>query len=294
MNNEEITNTDPLLANQGTAPASAEDDNIFNEIFGEQEVSKYVAPIEPKQDEGYLSEGTVDVNPKEDPNQFQYWQSQADKKDVELQELKARIDKVEQLAPPVQSAAPVETQPEPTQETVQKPVKPARPNDFDSSEALTDPNSKSAKYVAARDQYLEEITEYNEFQVSNQERLTNQQKQQAAQAASQAKLINDLQTKYSYTPEEANDFIVKMSSPESLSLDNLVKLHRGDQQQAQPVMSPSTADLQLEVMKQRKEKLAIPKPITTQPSANVQSSRKIEDQMMDSMIGSFKKKNPFS
>lgn len=294
MNNEEITNTDPLLANQGTAPASAEDDNIFNEIFGEQEVSKYVAPIEPKQDEGYLSEGTVDVNPKEDPNQFQYWQSQADKKDVELQELKARMDKVEQLAPPVQSAAPVETQPEPTQETVQKPVKPARPNDFDSSEALTDPNSKSAKYVAARDQYLEEITEYNEFQVSNQERLTNQQKQQAAQAASQAKLINDLQTKYSYTPEEANDFIVKMSSPESLSLDNLVKLHRGDQQQAQPVMSPSTADLQLEVMKQRKEKLAIPKPITTQPSANVQSSRKIEDQMMDSMIGSFKKKNPFS
>lgn len=294
MNNEEITNTDPLLANQGTAPASAEDDNIFNEIFGEQEVSKYVAPIEPKQDEGNLSEGPVDVNPKEDPNQFQYWQSQADKKDVELQELKARMDKVEQSTPPVQSAAPVETQPEPIQETEQKPVKPARPTDFDSSEALTDPNSKSAKYVAARDQYLEEITEYNELQVSNQQQLAKQQQQQAAQAASQAKLINDLQTKYSYTPEEANDFIVKMSSPESLSLDNLVKLHRGDQQQVQPVTTTSTADLQLEVMKQRKEKLAIPKPITTQPSANVQSSRKIEDQMMDSMIGSFKKKNPFS
>lgn len=294
MNNEEITNTDPLLANQGTAPASAEDDNIFNEIFGEQEVSKYVAPIEPKQNEGNLSEGTVDVNPKEDPNQFQYWQSQADKKDAELQELKARMDKVEQSAPPVQSAAPVETQPEPIQETAQKPVKPARPADFDSSEALTDPNSKSAKYVAARDQYLEEITEYNELQVSNQQQLVKQQEQQAAQAASQAKLINDLQTKYSYTPEEANDFIVKMSSPESLSLDNLVKLHRGDQRQVQPVTTTSTADLQLEVMRQRKEKLAIPKPITTQPSANVQSSRKIEDQMMDSMIGSFKKKNPFS
>lgn len=204
------------------------------------------------------------------------------------------MDKVEQSAPPVQSAAPVETQPEPIQETVQKPVKPARPTDFDSSEALTDPNSKSAKYVAARDQYLEEITEYNELQVSNQQQLAKQQQQQAVQAANQAKLINELQAKYSYTPEEANDFIVKMSSPESLSLDNLVKLHRGDQQQGQPVTSPSTADLQLEVMRQRKEKLAIPKPITTQPSANVQSSRKIEDQMMDSMIGSFKKKNPFS
>ena len=46
-------------------------------------------------------------------------------------------------------------------------------------------------------------------------------------------------------------------------------------------------------LKQRKEKMSIPKPITTQPSVNVQSSKKVEDQMMDSMIGNYKKKNPF-
>jgi len=291
MNNKEITNVDPLLANQGTAPDSAKEDDIFNEIFGDQEISKFVAPIEPMSNEGNPTEGATNVNPKEDPNQYQYWQSQADKKDAELLDLKSRMDKVEQQGTPVEQ--PMQQQPEPKQETA-RPVRPVRPTDFDSSEALTDPNSKSAKYVAERDMYLEEITGYNELQVDNQQKIAKQNSQEAAQVANKAKLINDLQYKYNYTPEEADDFIRKMSDPKSLSLENLVKLHQGDQAQAQqPVMNQSTADLQLEVMRQRKEKLSIPKPITTQPSAIVQSSKKIEDKMMDSMIGSFKKKNPF-
>lgn len=289
MNNKEITNVDPLM-NQGTALDASKEDDIFSEIFGDQEVSKFVATIEPKLNEGLPSEGTIDVNPKEDPNQFQYWQSQADKKDAELLDLKSRMDRVEQQRTSIEQ--PTQQQPEPIQETA-RPVKPVRPTDFDSSEALTDPNSKSAKYVADRDMYLENLTEYTTLQMNNQEKQILQTSKQSAEAANKAKLVNDLQTKYSYSPEEANDFIVKMSAPESLSLDNLVKLHRGEQQVQQPVVNQSTADLQLEVMRQRKEKLAIPRPIATQPSANVQSSRKVEDKMMDSMIGSFQKKNPF-
>ena len=254
-------------------------------------MNKFVAPIEPNQNEGNTLEETPNVNPKEDPNQFQYWQSQADKKDAELSDLKSRMERVEQQAKPVEQR--IEQQPAPAQETVKKPVKPIRPTEFDSSEALTDPNSKSAKYVAARDEYLEEITEYNETQMSNQQQLAKQQHEKAAEAANKSKLINDLQTKYDYTTEEANDFINVMSQPESLSLDNLVRLHRGPSQVQAPSSMTSSADLQLEVMRQRKEKLAIPKPISTQPSVNVQSSRSVEDKMMDSMIGNFKKKNPF-
>jgi hypothetical protein len=288
MNEQEITNTEQL-ENQDTAPASTSDDDIFNEIFGEQEIGKYVAqqsnPVESEP-----SEVPVDVNPKEDPSQFQYWQSQADKKDAELQELKSRLDKVEAQSQPAQ------TQPTPAPEVPQeivKPVKPVKPSDFDSSEALTDPNSKSAKYVAARDSYLDDMTEYYEKQETQRNMAVQQQIAQQKKASSEAKLVNDLQTNYGYTPAEAQDFIVKMSAPESLSLDNLVKLHRGFDQEQIPAVQPSTADLQLEVLKQRKEKMSIPKPITTQPSVNVQSSKKIEDQMMDSMIGNYKKKNPF-
>ena len=43
-------------------------------------------------------------------------------------------------------------------------------------------------------------------------------------------------------------------------------------------------------MNQRQEKLSIPTPIGVQPGANVQSSKSVEDQMMDSMIGNYKKR----
>ena len=46
-------------------------------------------------------------------------------------------------------------------------------------------------------------------------------------------------------------------------------------------------------MAQRQQKLNIPKPISTQPSVNMQSSKKVEDKMMDSMIQNYKTKNPF-
>ena len=46
-------------------------------------------------------------------------------------------------------------------------------------------------------------------------------------------------------------------------------------------------------MQQRQQKLAIPTPIGVQTGANVQSSKSVEDQMMDPMIGNYKKKNPF-
>ena len=171
MNEQEITNTEQL-ENQDTAPASTSDDDIFNEIFGEQEIGKYVAqqsnPVE-----GEPSEVPVDVNPKEDPNQFQYWQSQADKKDAELQELKGRLDKIEIQSQPAQTQ-PVESAPVATQETV-KPVKPVKPSDFDASEALTDPNSKSAKFVAARDTYLDDMTEYYEKQETQRNMAVQQQ-----------------------------------------------------------------------------------------------------------------------
>jgi len=46
-------------------------------------------------------------------------------------------------------------------ETVlEKPVKPSKPADFDRSEALTDPDSASAKYLARQESYLEAMSDY--------------------------------------------------------------------------------------------------------------------------------------
>jgi hypothetical protein len=125
--------------------------------------------------------------------------------------------------------------------------------------------------------------------------MTKQQQQQEAVARDQ-KVLTDLQSNYNYTPEQANDFVAQMSSPDSLSLDNLVQLHQlkmnnGSQQVTQ--ITPE-AQQKAAVMNQRNEKLSIPKPIGVQAGASDQSPTKnIEDKMMDSMIGNFNKRNPF-
>ena len=54
--------------------------------------------------------------------------------------------------------------------------------------------------------------------------MTKAQQEQKAIVRDQ-KVRRDLQSKYNYTPEQANGFVAQMSSPDSLSLDNLVQLH---------------------------------------------------------------------
>jgi ABC-type transporter Mla subunit MlaD len=125
--------------------------------------------------------------------------------------------------------------------------------------------------------------------------MNRAQQEQEALARDQ-KVIRDLQSKYNYTPEQANDFVTQMSSPESLSLDNLVQLHQLRQNEGSQQVTQITPEAQqkVELMNQRNEKLSIPKPIGVQPGASDQSPTKnVEDKMMDAMIGNFNKRNPF-
>jgi len=235
-------------------------------------------------------ESTSDnINAKEDDSQFQYWQSQADKTKVEMDALKAEIEKMKS-----QTAQPSKEIKEPT---LVKPEKPVKPADYDISEALADPDSLSAKYLASKEDYLEEMSDFilRKDEV-REEQITKAQQDQLARQQHQDTLT-ELQAKYNYSPEQANDFVTKMSSPESLSLDNLVKLH----QLTQPVEAIQTeqisaeAQQKQELMKQRQQKLNIPKPIGVQPGQSVQSpgTSSVEDQMMNVMLNDFNKKNIF-
>ena len=229
--------------------------------------------------------------PKNDPDQFQYWQSQADKRAAEVDMLKSQMAEVMTKVSQSAEAAPVE------KETVlEKPVKPSKPADFDRSEALTDPDSASAQYLAKQESYLEAMSEYV---ASSNDRImqtmTKAQQEQQAIARDQ-KVMSDLQSKYNYTPQQASDFVAQMSSPDSLSLDNLVQLHqlRMNNGSQQVIQVTPEAQQKAAVMNQRNEKLSIPKPIGVQPGASDQSPTKnVEDKMMDAMIGNFNKRNPF-
>lgn len=271
-----------------TEPTTASED-IFNEIFGQAQ--EQVAPDSQEVVENETPDIQTAEEPKNDPGQFQYWQSQADKRQAEVDMLKT------QMADVMSKVGQPATAPEVEKETaLEKPVKPSRPTDFDRSEALTDPDSASAKYLVKQESYLEAMSDY--VANSNEQVLqtmTKAQQEQEAVARDQ-KVLRDLQSKYNYTPEQANDFVAQMSSPDSLSLDNLVQLHQLKMNNGSNQVTQITPQAQQKaaVMNQRNEKLSIPKPIGVQPGASDQSPTKdVEDKMMDAMIGNFNKRNPF-
>ena len=80
-------------------------------------------------------------------------------------------------------------------------------------------------------------------------------------------------------------------------LDNLVKLHRINTQPDsgnQTITQINDEAIRKQAsMVQQQSKLSIPRPIGVKAGVNMQSSKKQEDKMMDSMLMNFKKKNPF-
>jgi hypothetical protein len=179
---------------------------------------------------------------------------------------------------------------------IKKPVKPRKPAEYDHSEALTDPDSASAKYLAKQESYLEDMSEYvsdsNEMYMNQMEESKREQRR----ATRDQNVIRDLESKYNYTPEMASNFISSMSSPDSMSLDNLVKLHQMNMNVDSKQVTQITPEAQQkkQTMVQRQEKLSIPKPIGVQPGASDQSPTKdVEDQIMDAMISDHTKRNIF-
>ena len=276
-----------------TATEPTQQEDIFAEVFGQPQTEQFVAKTESEPEivnESEPSDVQSEEVPKSDNDSYKYWQSQADKRAAEVDLLKSQVTELMKA----QTSTPAE---EPKEEIAQieRPVKPSKPADYDHSEALADPESASGKYLGKQEQYLDNLATYMEtVEVQRSNAMQKQMEEQQVQLRNQ-KLVNDLQTHYGYDGQQAADFIDKMSKPDSLSLDNLVKLHKLGQGNTSTQLSQVTPEAKQKqlTMSQRQEKLSIPTPIGVQPGANVQSSKSVEDKMMDSMIGNYKKKNPF-
>jgi len=292
MQNEENTMAqidEQEVEGMQTEPTATSED-IFSEIFGTTQ--EQLVTDSPNEAMSNTTDTQTISDPKSDPGQFQYWQSQADKRSAEVDMLKSQMADVMSKVSTPQADKPTQ------QETVlEKPVKPVKPSSYDHSEALTDPDSASAKYLTKQSSYLEDMTEYVELSNDYYVNQMNQQQETQKAMARDNKVMQDLQVKYNYTPEQANDFMQKMSSPDSLSLDNLVQLHQLKQPNAAQQVTQITPEAQKKValMNQRQEKLSIPKPIGVQPGASDQSlsNKNTEDKMMDAMIRNVSKRNIF-
>ena len=228
-------------------------------------------------------EPQVAEQPQETPQEerYEYWQSKYDQQASEYNRMQEKMKELENVAP---IAKHIEENPwildnvasslsgntpkvagnTESRGLPKKPERPSKPNNYDPSEAYMDPESSSFKYRDSLDNYREDLVSYQENMESYREEQQNKQyeaqqrQQQEAMAVQQQEaMARNLQESYGYTPDRATEFIKYYSSPDSISLENLVALDRLR-------TAPSSAEVETrqkaEMMKNRQNRVNIPPP----------------------------------
>ena len=309
-----------LLADDSTDP--------FSELLqvDPQEIDPSITP------EGQLEQQVVQqqeaVDPiKDDQNQYQYWQSQADKRSKELNgvldnfgvksvdELQAKYGDIKDIAPIARyvksnpsvldnvesSLSNGQPQGQPSkgnqEDSLKQPIKPTKPSNYDAIDAYSDPESESFKYRDSVDEYRDSMVEYSQLENQNLKNQMVSERENQKQVEDAARMRNDLVTKYKMEPEEVDKFVNYMSSPESVSVENLVALwntQNGAPQvpKAQPQVSEGP-DKTAEAMLRQREKLSMPQPVSVTPGSGQGADKTAESSVMDAMINDYTKQNPW-
>ena len=286
---------------QQAAPESSPD-NTLTPTDAFTEASGAEAPKEAPS----TQETTQPMEAKNDNTRFEYWQSQASKRDNELKQAQEQLQKFQQQAnvqQPQQATAPEQQMQE---EFPPPPEKPAKPRSFNRQEAYEDSSSESARYLDEVEEWRDNMDEYstlrNQYDTAlvqeNMQNMQNQQqeaervRQAKIQQAGQMREVSELvQGHYGMSQEDTRDFIQTMSNPSSITVDNLVQLYRLQKGQAINPATPQTAQPS-EAFQQAQRAQQVPQPMGVQPTAG-NNQAPAEDQIMDNMITDFKSKNPW-
>ena len=228
-----------------------------------------------------LEEVSEESAPKEDTSRFEYWQSKYDQKASDYNKLQEEMGQYEKVAPianyiqenpdilkgvakSLSGDTPSVADNNEQMASPKKPERPAKPVNYDSSEAYMDVDSASFKYREAVDKYRDEMIDYSEqveqYRIREMEARENQirQAQQQYEAQKQSDgMRNELMGKYGYTPDKAQEFMQYYSSPDSLTLDNLVRL---DKMRSAPSQAEVEQRQKAEMMKQKQNTLNTPPP----------------------------------
>jgi len=242
---------------------------------------------------------------KNDERRFEYWQSQAAKRENELQVLQQQLETVK-ATPQAPTEVPAQqTQPE-IQEFPPAPTKPEKPRTFSRDEAYSDPQSESAQYLDEEESWRDDMVQYSELKGQYdtavlQERLDVQDKRrneglkrQEAQrqvARQNQEIYEHVQGHYGFNESDAKEFIQTMSNPESITMDNLVNLYR--MQKGQPTQAPAVNAGPSPTFTQVQNAQSIPSPMGVVTAESGHDTRPEGDQVMDDLINSFNSKNPW-
>ena len=233
LNDAQGNNAAPAMApiDSPQSDATSMDDAFFADVLGGEQASPAT---------GEQGQGQTTPQVDEATKRYEYWQGQADRYRSEIEKAKPIVDEYTRFAPVVEylkqnpdvfeKVAAMREQPRSMSaaDTLQEPTPPTRPANYDPTS--TDPGSESFKYRIAREEYTHQLTEYmfakqklSEKQTIEQQELSRFAQQQQAKIGA---LQQDLVTKYGVKPEDAQDFIRTMDSPESMSLDNMINLYK--------------------------------------------------------------------
>jgi hypothetical protein len=291
-------------------PQEAPDSNNV-EPFGEPQETGTVDTASPELGVPETTQVQAQPEPQADPNEqqrYQYWQSEADKRTNELSETKRQNDllqnqmniMMQQQQQPQQAEQPVQ---EEEQGFPPPPEKPEKPHNFSREEALSDPNSDSARYLDAQDEHRDTMDEYNQLHqqwtyakvqedkqkfYEEQQRVAEIQRQQSEADQNRNSAIDYAQKTFQATPEQAQQFVKDMSSRESISMDNLWQLWlmRNNQQVSGNVPPKSDSFQQVQNAQQ------VPSPMGVVPAVN-SGQTDPADSLMDGMIADYNRQNPF-
>jgi hypothetical protein len=225
---------------------------------------------------------------------FQYWQSQADIRARELEEVKTKYQDLDEIAP---LAKYIRDNPQVlnsiesslSQELAKKPERPSKPAEYDPIEATSDPDSTSFKYRESLESYRDDMMDYYEGKERNRDVAMQEQQEKVAQQQYMENVRSQLQNVYGFEDKEMESFIAEMSRPESLSLENLVSVWKlNNKPTEQQIKSPQ----KVKSMQTQKEKLGVKQPVGVAPSSG-QVAKSTEDQLMDAMVADHKSRNPW-
>jgi len=237
---------------------------------------------------------------------YQYWQSEADKRGNELEQMKQTNQMLQgQVNTLIQQPATLEQgipQEEESFEFPPPPEKPQKPVRYNRVEAYEDPNSESGIYLDAVEEWRDNMDEYGnlrseydrEMAVFERGQLTeerNREREALQQYARQQEQVDDIRqhVRKQYNADDAaiDEFIQVMSSPDSLTVDNLWKLYSLDRGTGTNAPKPSPA------FQQTRRAQQIPSPMGVVSGVNRQTDKTAEDRIMDELIGDFDKQNPW-
>ena len=239
-----------------------------------------------------------------DETRYQYWQSQADKEKNENTRLRDELNylKGQQSATEPQGQQPVQEPiafPDP-------PEKPRKPGGYNREEAYSDPSSASARYVDELEEWRDNMDEYNtaksnfnhhlvQEQMDSMEKTRQEEIRKREAQIQQQRQMSDLRkpvsSQYQMDEVETNDFIEKMSDPNSISMDNLVQLYRMQKGSGNTTPNQNTGQPS-EQFQQTQRAQQVPQPMGVQPSSG-HVEQNSEDSIMDSLIGNYNKNNPW-